>query len=285
MNMMKRIIRRTTPVSLRRLIARYRGRTPPPPPPDWEAMEAWNPRSNENDAGWNAESVVHTQIERWNGFRANLAGPGPLGVSHESPPSAGRENTWAHNLIMTYGYVLALAAHQKSKLSILDWGGGAGHYYEFSRSLLPVCSIDYTCSDLLPLIKAGRSLSPEINFVEAPDEGLDLRYDLVMAGSSLWYAEDWRHYAARLATCSNEWLYITRMMFVDSVASFPAVQRPWKFGYNTEYQCWILNRFEFVEEVSRHGMTLFREFVFGAGPEITNAPEQGIFRGFLFRRS
>ena len=46
--------------------------------------------------------------------------------------------------------------------------------------LLPVCSIDYTCSDLLPLIKAGRSLSPEINFVEAPDEGLDLRYDLLL---------------------------------------------------------------------------------------------------------
>lgn len=288
MNIFRKIVRKTVPFSVRSIVARYRGRSPqcdPPPPPDWEAMPSWSVELDHEDAGWHAESVATTQFQKWNLFQESISGTGPLGVSHETTSQISRENTWAHNLIMTYGYVLGLASHQKQRVSILDWGGGMGHYYELTRALYPHLHLEYSCSDVSSLVNAGKQVLPDVHFFEVPDGGLENLYDLVMAGSSLWYAHDWRLYARKLASSSREWLYITRMMFVESSEEFPAVQRPWKFGYQTEYQCWILNRNRFIQEVCKNGMSLVREFVFGTGPEIVNAPEQAVFRGFLFRRN
>ena len=75
------------------------------------------------------------------------------------------------------------------------------------------------------------------------------------------------------------------MMFIDRADSFVALQRPWKYGYKTEYQVWILNQQHFVEYIEKLGMNLVREFLFGQGPHIEGAPEQGFFKGFLFRKN
>ena len=74
------------------------------------------------------------------------------------------------------------------------------------------------------------------------------------------------------------------MLFVKSAPSFVALQRPGAYGYITEYQFWILNVSEFVRPVESLGMRRCREFIFGSGPDIPNAPEEATFRGFLFRR-
>src|SRR6266540_829252 len=43
---------------------------------------------------------------------------------------------------MAYGYVLALAAWKKDRVSLLDWGGGLGHYNLISQALLPLVEIN-----------------------------------------------------------------------------------------------------------------------------------------------
>ena len=72
---------------------------------------------------------------------AGQNGAAPLGVSLEVPESCGgqiaTDDLGAHNTLMSYGYVLGRAAHNKSRISILDWGGGPGHYYLIGRALLP----------------------------------------------------------------------------------------------------------------------------------------------------
>ena len=251
---------------------------------EWEYRPSGWTSVNAGQTGWNVDSVVATQAEKWPSFIASVEGPGPLGVSHEAPTGAGRENTWAHNLIMSYGYVLALASRQKSRMSILDWGGGVGHYYPISRALVPDISLDYYCHDVPLLSEAGRSLQPSVRFFDSADECFTGSYDLVVAGSSLWYVEDWKTQAAKLVASASEYLYITRMLFIKTVKSYVAIQRPTQYGYLTEYQFWILNQQEFLEHIESLGMSLVREFVFGEGPRIPGAPEQGSFRGFLFKR-
>ncbi|HTY08891.1 MAG TPA: hypothetical protein VMF29_06980 [Candidatus Edwardsbacteria bacterium] len=251
-------------------------------PAPWELLPGgW--RTDRRLRGWNVESIVATQRRKWPSFTAALQGPGPLGINHEAPEDAGREDPWAHNLIMSYGYVLALAASGKPRVSLLDWGGGIGHYYLIGQALLPGTRLEYFCQEVPLLSQAGRELLPDATFCDQPDACFGRRYDLVMAGSSLWYERHWEDAAANLARAAQGYLYITRMLFVESAASFAVVQRPWAAGYRTEYQCWVLNRREFIAAVEALGMRLVREFVFGPGPHIHKAPEQAVFRGFLFQ--
>jgi hypothetical protein len=35
---------------------------------------------------------------------------------------------FAHNFVMTFGYVLARTAQSQKRVSVLDWGGGVGQY-------------------------------------------------------------------------------------------------------------------------------------------------------------
>lgn len=253
--------------------------------PDWEFQSTWNEGlDSSRDAGWNVASVAQTQEERWPGFLSLLQGPGPLGVSHESPVSEGRESVWSHNLIISYGYVLSLISRSKSRIAMLDWGGGIGHYLPISHALVPDLQIEYFCQEVSALCVVGRRNLPEATFFGKPNACFSRTYDFVMAGSSLWYARDWKKVARQLAESSSDWLYITRMIFNDTALSYVAVQRPWRYGYDTEYQCWILNRNEFLRELTDCDMDLVREFVFGAAPKIAGAPESGFFRGYLFRR-
>ena len=73
-----------------------------------------------------------------------------------------------------------------------------------------------------------------------------------------------------------------RLPSVLHANSYAFVQRPYVYGYNTEYLGWCLNRDEFLQQASSAGMRLVREFVTGEQPFIDNAPEQCLYRGFLF---
>src|ERR1700716_4262172 len=87
-------------------------------------------------SGWNDQSIADAQEKHWPTLVHNLEGPGPLGVSH-LPLHTTRENRADHNTMMSYGYVLALAARSKDRIAILDWVGGVGHYYLYTKALLP----------------------------------------------------------------------------------------------------------------------------------------------------
>jgi putative methyltransferase (TIGR04325 family) len=256
--------------------------------PEWEYVsESWS-NKDQRIKGWNVESVVETQKARWPEFLRLVQGrrPGniaaPLGVAHErSIPS--NNDYAAHNSMMTYAYVIARAAQKKDRISLLDWGGGLGHYYILSKALLPEIEIDYHCKDLPLLCQAGRELLPEAKFYEDEEECFAQTYDLVLASSSLHYSEDWKGVAQRLALATRSYLYITRFPIVHRLTSFVVVQRPYRYGYQTEYLCWFLNREEFLTHMSAVGMELIREFLIQERPHVHKAPDQGEYRGFLFR--
>jgi putative methyltransferase (TIGR04325 family) len=286
---MRSLIKPLVPAPVRRflrarLLAQQAASAPPAEPPEWEYCKQW-PVSDNGMQGWNAPSVAATQRAKWDEFVALLHGPHPFGISHEAPANSGNQSMWAHNLIACYGYVLALAAHQRDRLSILDWGGGIGHYYEFSRALLPSVHYDYYCADVPSLCATGRSLLPDVKFLDRPEQSFQRSYDFVHAGSSLWCVQDWQGMAAKLAQAAQGYLYVTRMVFVQNVDSFIAIQRPYKYnGYDTQYPCWILNQRQFVDFFTLQGLDLVREFLLGDGPSIYGAPEHGFFKGFLFRK-
>lgn len=277
---LRRFVRQWVPPALIRL-----GRRVLIHPPEWEFVpEGWQARGRMR--GWDVESVVEAQKQRWPGFLEAVRGPAPLDLNHEDAHLRGSElqGLRSHNILTSFAYVAALAARQKQCLRMLDWGGGLGQYLVVAREVLPGVPIDYSCQDLSRMCVAGRSLLPEAHFFDRPDECLSRAYDLVLASSSLWYEEDWRALAGKLTQATADYLFVTRMFFVQRANSFVAVQRPRGSGYCTEYLCWILREREFVDYVESRGLKLVRTFFLSEGAYIVRAPEQPELRGFLFRR-
>ena len=251
--------------------------------PEWEYIPAGWVTKDDKVKGWNIQTVSDTQKSKWREFVRATQGTGPLGVAHEAP-SPSNDDYYAHHLVMAYAYVLALAAREKDRIALLDWGGGIGHYFIFSRCLIPDLDIEYSCKDLPLLCLAGMEVLPEVQFVEREEEVATRRYDLVLASGSLQCSEDWKSVTRLLASCANPYLYVTRLPVVRRVKSFVALQRVYAYGYDTEYMCWFLNRDEFLGHMTSLDVDLVREFVFHAHPMVKLAPEQAEIQGFLFRR-
>ena len=248
--------------------------------PDWEYLPGGWPDERRHLRGWAAESVVSTQLSRWAEFVDSVEGTASFGRSHES---AVADTDYAlHNTVMSFGYVLARASYGREQLSILDWGGGIGHYYVYSRALMPELIVDYHCYDLPSLAKAGRSVLPQVDFPASEEAALSRRYGLVVASSALQYSRDWRTTLAGLASVCDHYIYVTRQPFVQQVPSFVVVQHPLKHGYETEYPGWFLNEAEFLGFAREIGLTLVREFLIQERPLVPNAPEPADYRGFLF---
>jgi putative methyltransferase (TIGR04325 family) len=231
--------------------------------------------------GWNVRDVLQVYKHKWPRYVEIVQGTGPLGVAHESDLST-NEDIDSHNTCMAFAYAIALAAHRSDALSMLDWGGGIGHYYVLARALLPDVEIDYHCKDVPLLAEYGAQLLPQQHFY-VDESCLDRTYDFVMASGAMHYTEEWQALLAGLGRATKGYLYVTRLPTVLDASSFVIVQRPYSYGYNTEYLSWCLNRAEFVREVERQGLTFVREFVLAERPFIVDAPEQCQYRGFLFR--
>lgn len=244
-------------------------------PGDWR----YEPNGWRETTGWNAPTVARTQLARWDSFNAEIAELAPMGAAHERT-EPGVVDRSVHNTIMSFGYVLARAAHLRRSISVLDWGGGMGQYHAIARALMPELGLDYTCKDLPDLVAAGRATSPALRFVDSEAEAFDRRYDLVMASSSLHYSKEWQRVARELAHGSGDFLYITRTPLVRHVTSFVVTQR----AYSTEYPGWFINRDELLGVISSTGMRLEREFLVDERPYVPHAPEQAEYGGFLFRR-
>ncbi len=251
--------------------------------PGWELVadraELWT-----GCHGWSHASIVETQREKWADFLVSVEGARPLGQSHEAAAGSAAE-VGAHNTIMTFGYALGRAAFARRRLSILDWGGGMGHYFVYARKLFPELELDYVIKDLPALCDAGRQLLPEAVFVSDEEQALARQYDLVFASSSLHYVRNCYGLLDRICACAARWLMITRMPFVETHDDFVVVQRPHMYGYMTEYPGWFLNRRRVTDFVRKRGFALDREFLVAECPDVPGAPEPGQYRGFLFRRT
>ena len=201
---------------------------------EWEYMpEGWAHRDRQIK-GWNVPSIVETEKAKWREFTEAVLGTGsshrktgPLGVSHEAA-SISAHNYSAHNTNMAYAYVLTLAARMQERISVLDWGGGLGHYYIMSKAIIPDVEIEYYCKDLPLLCAAGRDLLPDAHFYDNDADSFGRSYDLVLASGSFQYSEDWRHLANQLARTAKSYLYITRLPVLSREDSFVVVQRPYR---------------------------------------------------------
>jgi len=250
---------------------------------DWDyAPEGWSGRAS-IAGNWSAQSVADAQARHWPTLMRNLEGPGPLGTAH-FPWTETREDRIYHNVMMSYGYVLARAARNKDRLSILDWGGGVGHYYPYSKALLPEVTFDYHCFDVPTLIDVGRALLPEARFYSDPAALRGKTFDLVVSSSSLHYFENWRDVARDLAAATGDFLYVARLQTVFSSPSFVAVHHVDRSGYG-EFLSWCLNRQELVSCVEDAGLKLVREFVYADSWAVRGASERPETRGFLLRRA
>ena len=250
--------------------------------PEWEHVpEGWARRVD----GWDVPEVEAAYRRRWPEFLAAVRGTGTLGVAHEVPEGQAvvtHDPGW-HNVVMTFGYVAARAAHGGT-LSILDWGGGPGHYFVLARVLLPDVVQDYHSRDLPRLAALGRELLPEATFHD-DDRCLERTYDLVVASDSLQYSLDIPAVLARLASASAPWLYVAQLPTVHASPSFVVLQRPAAYGYNTEYLGWVVNRGELLDVAAAAGLVLEREFLAPGTIDATGAPEPAHLHSFLFRRA
>ena len=252
--------------------------------PEWQYIpEGWSYADTHPEVrGWNVEAILSVYERKWARFVELARGVGPLGISHESD-LVNDENLADHNIIMSFAYAIALAAHQREKLSFLDWGGGIGHYCVLAQSLLPSVEIEYHCKDVPLMVQRGLELFPDQHFC-SDGACLDREYDFVMASSSLHYERDWKALLGRLSAATARWLFVTRLPVVWSAPSYVFLQRPYKYGYGTEYLAWSFNRDEFLGIASQSGLELVREFVLGERPAITGAPENWQGWGFLFQK-
>jgi putative methyltransferase (TIGR04325 family) len=231
--------------------------------------------------GWDDQKIADAQEGHWPTLLRNLQGSGPLGVAH-FPWHLTREDRADHNVMMSYGYVLALAARKKDAVSILDWGGGAGHYYLYSRALLPEVAVQYHCYDVPNLCRLGRTLLSGIQFSDREADFLGRQFDLVVSSSSLHYFQDWRQEVRKLAAMTHEFLYISRLQAVTHAASFVVSHKVYHDGY-AEFLSWYVNRQELLDCVEECGLDLVREFVYYGKSIIRGAAEKGDCRGFLFQ--
>jgi len=250
--------------------------------PEWEYLGAW-PAQQPGTAGngWNDASVLETYRKHWPSFLRHVEGVGPMGFWYEVGDT-GDSDLVAHNIYMSYAYALGRAAYGRAELSLLDWGGGIGHYYLVSKRLMPELRLEYHCKDVPVLAEHGKTLFPEAHFY-ADASCLERQYDFVLASGSMHYSEDWRGLLERLARATRGYCLLTRMPIVQQAASFAFVQRPYRFGYQTEYSSWCLNQSELLAQAAHHGLELVHAFVLGEAPEIVRAPEQNAYRGFLFK--
>lgn len=243
----------------------------------------WQDLPREGPTGWNTPGVVEAETQKWEAFQNNLKGFGPLGFSHESTDLDVTRNVFFHNIHISYAYVLSLAAHQASTISILDWGGGLGHYYLLGKTLLPDVHLDFSCRDVPLMCERGRQLCPEVRFFE-DDSCLDKTYDLVMINGSLGYFENWRELLARICGTVKHYLFLTRMLTVETSPSFVALQRTDIYNYDSEMLIQVFNETELLRVVTQSDLRMVREFVVGDGPTIAGAPEQCRDSGWLFKR-
>lgn len=251
--------------------------------PEWEYVpEGWS----RTVRGWDAAGVEQAYRRRWPEFAAAVAGTGPLGVAHEVPDGQPivRDDPGWHNAVLTFGYVLARAARRAESLTVLDWGGGPGHYAVLAHALLPEQELEYHVRDLTRLVALGHEVLPDAHFHD-DDSCLDRTYDLVVASDSLQYSPDYADMLARLAAATGRWLFVAQVPTARHAASFVVAQHPDAYGYDTDYLGWVINRGDLLAAAARTGLELEREFVAPGAIDAEGAPERPVYlRSFLFRR-
>jgi putative methyltransferase (TIGR04325 family) len=251
------------------------------PPNHWEYVAREWPEKDARAAGWAHPSVAAALVEKWPAYASALNGTAPLGLWPLAPQA---RDELAHNLMMTFAYVVARASHGRQGLSVLDWGGSIGHYALAARQLLPDIEFDYTIRELPEIRGALQTAQPWVSIATTDDTAFARSYDLVLASNSIQYTREWRRLTARMAEAASRWLFVTCVPVVAESDDFVIVQRPYSYGLATEYISWVFHRGKLLKHFEALGLTLVREFLAGGVIAAHGAPEIARHEGYLFRR-
>ena len=234
--------------------------------------------------GWDAGAVAEAYVEKWPQWVAALEGPGPLGVYHEARAgeALARDDLAAHNMLLSFAYVVARAAAGRDRISVLDWGGGLGHYAVLADAVLPQTTFEWHCREVPSIAAAGSQAHLGVTFHD-DDNCLDRTYDLVFASGSLQYEPDWERLLRRLAAATTGFLFVTRVPIALESRSFAVLQRAGAYGYETEYAGWVIARDSLLTAAESAGLVLDRELLLDAWMSPAGAAESPIgHRGYLF---
>ena len=263
------ILRAWLPPVAVELLARIRRRAAVPllrhEPGGWDARKY---------PGWNVPSVLAHYEEDWAAGEAAIGTAAPLGRLLATDSASG------NLLAVSFAYAVAVAAHGRDRVSLLDWGGALGHYRRVAEAAVPGLSVEYSCKDVPVLAEAGGRMHPTAHFF-SDDRFSENRYDLVVASGSLQYVERWIPEFYRLAACAGDYLYVARLPTHDQAADYLYSQH----AYGSAWLTWSINRTDLLCLAERVGLSLVREFVVADAPsEIADAPAPSWQRSFLFRR-
>jgi putative methyltransferase (TIGR04325 family) len=232
--------------------------------PVWEIVPGgWNDvRRDDKIRGWNIDSAVAaTEVRARNILSANLGALAPFGMTAETADAPAPMLEF-HNTATSFAQAFLSSTRMLQRASVLDWGGGLGHYSEICRAITPELIIDYHCSELPEFARRGRELFPAVTFYD--DEGWRARtYDFVFSSSSLQYVEQWQSTFRALAEAARgRRLFVTRIPVCFQAPAFVFVQRPYDWGFGTEYAAWCFNRRDFLA-------TEYRGFLFDVPSKLT----------------
>lgn len=242
------------------------------------ASKEIDPEKIFDNNGWNHINVISAEAKRFDQFKKNCLSPNPLGFSHEFPDPTEIRNIAFHNIHLTFGYIIGLASHKKDTLSVLDYGGGLGHYYYLAKALYPDLTIQYACKEMPSMKRYGEKIAPEIEWFD-DDSCLNKKYDLVMVNGSLQYLPEWKNSLSKIIDSVETFFFLTRVPVVDG-KGFYAIQQT----YGTRMIHQQFNRNELLETIENNSLRVVREFIIGDKPYIYDAPEQCELKGWLFTR-
>ena len=250
--------------------------------PEWRVDAQGFERPDAAAEAWDRPALAKKLAERIREYDRRLQAGDGMALNPDDP--SGGPDPAALSLAQDYATVFTRAAEGKARLRLLDWGGGPGAAYALAKHCLPQVQLSYTCQELETVCDAGRELFPEARFLHEAGRCFEERYDLVIAGSSLWYAHDWRALAGQMAASAEPWLFIAKTGFVDAVPAFVAVQRPTLAGYERDFPCWILNRPELIAHLGSQGLELVHSFEPGPLLPVRGAAEAVVLRSLLFKK-
>lgn len=250
--------------------------------PEWRIDAKGFERPDAAAEAWDRPALAKKLAERIGAYDRRLQAGTGMALNPDDP--SGGPDPAALSLAQDYATVFTRVAEGKERLSLLDWGGGPGAAYALARHCLPKVQLSYTCQELEAVCEAGRDLFPEARFLHEAGRCFEQRYDLVIAGSSLWYAHDWKALASQMAASAEPWFFIAKTGFVSSAPAFVAVQRPTVAGYERDFPCWILNLPELVDHLEAQGLELVHRFEPGPELPVRGSAETVVLRSLLFKK-
>lgn len=146
---------------------------------------------------------------------------------------------------------IVAAAENKTKLSVLDVGGGIGAYAKAIKQLMPNISFDWTVLELEEIASPCSTVAgAPCSFVSEPPDG---GFDIVLISGTLQYLPP---KALRPLAAKARWLILNRLPVIDGDADKTTLQIIPKHLGGGAYPCWLFSESRIRNDVAGLGTVI-----------------------------